>query len=235
MSEEVAVPEAPQVPDLYRPPVSAGLDASDIKLPKLKVAHYSTPQVQDGIDGLQAGDLFTHITKEDVTVLRKAKPKHGVEEPLEFYVLAVRKGWSLSVNNELQTWSDDDPNRDPDAWRTYTYSIAIPEFDEGLPYDFLITRSSMSSANLINLLLKKHEQNGAGHELAFHLRTKYRENDNGKWYVAAVTPAPAVENAAARKAREQAIEVAGNLSLLAAAAPAPRPAPAIDPASEPSI
>ena len=94
----------------------------------------------------------------------------------------------------------------------------------------------MSSANLINLLLKKHEHGGgAGHELAFQLRTKYRENEKGKWYVAAVTPAPEVQNAKERSAREEAIEVASTLALLAAAAPAPARQPAIDPANEPSI
>lgn len=233
MSEEVTTTTPAGVPDLYRPPVTANIDASDIKLPKLKIGHYSTPQVQEGL--AQAGDIFSHITKEDATVLRAAKPKVGVEDPIEFYVLAIRKGWSLANDGDLQTWADDDPNRDPDAWRTYTYSIAIPEFDEEMPYDFLITRSSMSSANLINLLLKKHEARGAGHELPFQLRTKYRENEKGKWYVASVTPAPETSNAAERKAREQSVEVAGTLALLAAAAPAPTARPAVDESAEPSI
>jgi hypothetical protein len=222
------------VPDLYRPPVTAAIDSSDIRLPKLKVGHWSTPQVQEGL--AKPGDLFTHLTKEDATVLREAKAKVGVEEPLEFYVLAVRKGWSLSRPGEdLKSWAFDDPNRDPDAWKTFTYSIAIPEFDEELPYDFLLSKTSMSSANLINLLLKKHEQHSAAHELAFHLRTKYRENDNGKWFVSAVTPAPATQNAAEKKARDASIEVASTLALLAAAAPQPAARPAIDEAAEPSI
>lgn len=219
------------VPELYRPPVSAGLDASDIRLPKVKIGHYSTPQVQEGL--AQPGDIFTHLTKEDATVLRTAKPKVGVEDPLEFYVLNVRKGWSLSTDGDLQSWSFDDPNRDPDAWLTYTYAIAIPEFDEELPYDFLITKSGKPAANLINLLLKRHETHGSASELAFHLRTKYRENEKGKWYVASVTPAPAPANATERKAREAAVEAADGLALLAAAAPVPAPAPSN--IEEPSI
>lgn len=244
MTNEVATTGA-SVPELYRPPISAGLDASDIRLPKLKIGQFSTNQVQDQL--VKAGDIFSHLTAEDATLLREAKPKVGVEDPLEFFVLGIRKGWSMKdENDDLQSYADDDArvpalmeNPDPKKrpWRTYSYTVAVPSVDEELPYTLLFTRSSIPAARTINLFVKRYESQGPGYEVPFMLRTKYRENGENRWYVAAVEQAQEPANAKDRKARESTIQVVSDLAMIAAAAPAPSVSRsvAVDDSNEPSI
>jgi hypothetical protein len=222
------------LPDLYRPAVTADIDASDIKLPKLKIGQFGTPQVQEGL--VKAGSLFTHLTREDADeILTNTGDGIPAADGLEFYVLGIRKAWSLTDDNdELQTWEDHDPSRPQNAQRTYTYTVAIPSVDEQMPFNLLLKSSSTPAAKQINLLLKKYEAAGDVTQLAFLIGSKRRENvDKGhKWYVAQVTTAPEPTDAKGRKAREAAQAVAANLAGLVQA-PAPAAAPADD--GQPSI
>jgi hypothetical protein len=213
---DIATTDPAALPELYRPAVSADLDASDIRLPKLKIGQFMTPQVQEGL--VKAGSIFTCATREDAEVLVESGPDGvPVEGGPEFYVLGVRKGWSLTdADDELQTWAFDDPAHPEKANLTYTYTVAVPSVDEQLPFTLLLTRTSTPAARQINLLLKKYESGGDGSQLALLIGSKKRENtEKGfKWYVAQVTTAPEPSDAKSRKAREAAQAVAGNLAAL---------------------
>lgn len=211
------------LPELYRPAVSADLDASDIRLPKVKIGQFMTPQVQEGL--VKAGSIFTCATREDADVLVESGTDGvPVDSGVEFYVLGVRKGWSLTDEaDELQTWAFNDPAHPENADLTYTYTVAVPSVDEQLPFTLLLTRTSTPAARQINLLLKKYEAVHDGSQLALLIGSKKRENtEKGfKWYVAQVSTAPEPADAKARKAREAAQAVAANLAgLVQSTAPA---------------
>lgn len=233
---ELATQGSTELAPLYsRPQASADLDASDIQLPKLKIGQSMTPQVQEGL--VHLGDLFTHTTADDADVVRVAPDKDGVplSDGLEFYVLGVRKGWSLQADGELTTWAFDDPSRPEKAYKTYTYTVAIPEVDEQLPFNLLLTKTSAPAAKQINLLLKRYATDGDDSQLALVLGSK-KKVDSAKgysWFVAQVTTAPEPTDAKGRKAREAAQATAKALAGLVQSAPAASTAAADD--GQPSI
>lgn len=211
-----------RLPDLYRPQsVSADLDGTDIVKPKLKIGQYMSPQVQEGL--VKAGSIFTHLTEDDAETIIEAGPEGVQAMGLEFYVLGVRKGKSISEDGELRTFAFNDPNAPEDAWITYTYTLAIPTVDSELPYQLLLTRTSIPAARQLNLLLKKYEAQGGGGLPAFVLKTKLRQNTEKKykWFVAQVSTAPAPSNAKEREARETNQRIAASLTEMVAGTPGP--------------
>lgn len=184
MTEALAVPEASAVPaQVYNP--NTELDASDLALPRLKVGQSMTPHVQDG--RVANGAIFSELGKDDPEPEVLAAPDG---ETVRFYVIGGPvKGWSASIDGKLETWDYNDPNRDPDAWKTYKYTLAIPDADEGLPYTYLMTRTAMSAAKQINTVLARQAEKGPAYTIGFDLSTKQKSNDKGRWFTPVVVPA----------------------------------------------
>lgn len=165
------------VPALVQP--SLDLTPEDVALPRIKVAQFSSAAVQDEI--VSPGAIFASAGSEDPDPVVLYEP--GSEEGVTFYVLGLKKGKSITVDNELVVFDYGDPEAPPDAWVTYTYFVAIPEVDEVLPFKWLFTKSAKPAAQQINLLLKKNEATGPSYGIAFSATTQKRENDKGKWFV----------------------------------------------------
>lgn len=161
------------------------VDAGDIALPKVYICQALTKAVQDEL--AKAGDVIVAAGAEDPDAEVVYSAKEGGVGVL-FHVLRVDKGKSFSENNgPLQSWAFNDPAAHPDAWTTYTYTVALPDIDPDMPHKLLLTRSNQGTARRINLLLAKSVQRG-GHlyDLAFRLTTEPKQNDKGKWYIAVV-------------------------------------------------
>lgn len=150
-------------------------DAKDIKLPKLKLGQKSSRGVE-----VPFGCVYTTMGQDDPEpqVLYKLGDKDGVV----FHVVGRRKGMSWTEGGELRSTFYNDPEAPPEAWVTYTYTVFI-KGEESLPFDWLLTRSASQAAKQINLILMQHQVRGLGHEVAFELSTKEKENDKGKWVV----------------------------------------------------
>lgn len=217
MSNDI-VPASSNLPAAYNS--QSEISAEDIALPRVKVAHSSSQQAQDGL--VRMGQIFSAFGRDDAdpTVLYDPK-EDGDNEGVLFHVLGMRKGWSLNTEDGFQTWADNDPSRPEEAWRTYDYFLCLPEVDADLPYRFLFTKSAKAQAQKINLLLKKSAADGP-HKLAFRVTTAERSNDKGRWFVPQVKSVPA---------DKKNIAAAETLLEMVASAPAPAapagPAPAI--------
>jgi hypothetical protein len=121
----------------------------------------------------------------------------GDEEGVLVHVLAMRKGWSLSEEGELQTWAFDDPNRHPDAWVTYHYVLALPEHDPDVPYKMLFTKTGAPAAKQINTVLSRRAASGPSFMTAFRITTAKREKQLGnstvRWTVPRVRSVDATQ------------------------------------------
>lgn len=226
MSEALATPEATAVvpAQAYNP--STSLDASDMALPRIKVGQSMTPHVQEG--RVQNGAIFSELGKDDPDPEVLAAPDG---ETVRFYVIAGPiKGWSASINGKLETYAFDDPNRDPDAWKTYKYTLAIPDADEGLPYTFLMTRTALSAAKQINTVLARQAEKGPAHTVGFDLSTRKKSNDKGTWFTPVVSPAGAPSTKAEKDAyakHQEAVEKLAAYADVEAPAARERDEPAI--------
>lgn len=194
------------------------IGAEDIALPRVKMAQFNARAVQDQL--VKPGVLYATLGQDDPEPVTLWDPKSAKEgEGLLFHVLHLRKGWSKSVEGDLETWRYDDPTRPDDAWLTYDYTVCLPEVDAELPYKILFTKTGRSSAQKMNLQLKRTNE---GHALAWRMETKETSNDKGRFFV------PRVVSVKADKKN-----IAAAVELLAMVAPAPAATPA--PATEPGI
>lgn len=209
MTESTAVEQAvpASVPALVTTP-ALEIEASDVQLPRLYIGQFSSDQVQD--EKVKVGELFTALGQEDPdpqVVSAKGEDAAGVL----IHVLGMRKGKSLSKDGELELYAYDDPEAPADAWVTYNYAVALPEVDQELPYKMLWTRSATPAAKQLNLVLSKNAGSGPPWTTAFRVRTAFRENEKGKWYVPRVSVV---------EADEDNVTVAANLAALIASQPA---------------
>lgn len=172
------------VPALYNPQTE--IDASDISLPRVKIGQFMSAAVQD--DLVKAGVIYSSLGQDDLDPEVLWDPKAKGDNPgLLFHILDLRKGWSASVDGDLKTFRDDDPERPDDAWRTYDYIVCLPEHDPELPFKLMFTRTGMAAAKKINFVLKKNAAKGPSYQSAFRLSTAARENDKGKFFVPLVS------------------------------------------------
>lgn len=169
------------VAGLYSP--DSTIDHNDVALSKLYIGQFMTSAVQE--NNVKAGDVFTATGPDD-------PDPHALKQPVRFHVLGLRKGKSLAVDGDLQTWAFSDPHAPADAWTTYSYFVALPEEDEDFPYRWLLTRTGTPAAKQINLAILKHEGRGPSYEIAFELTTTQRENPKGKYFIARVKPVEAI-------------------------------------------
>lgn len=234
MTEALATTTPAAVPALAYSPTQE-MTSDDISLPKLKIGQFMTPHVQES--RVKAGAIFTELSKDDpdpVVLSDCPTLREGAKDPVTIYVLGLRKGKSLSSDgDDLETWDFNDPDAPAEAWTTYTYTIAVPDADEQLPYKLLLTRTSTPAAKQINLILQKAAAFGDPSEVAFELTTAFKEKDDYKWFIAQARQAQEPSSAAERKKREAQLAIVRNLASLVQGAPAPQSAsPAAD---EPAI
>lgn len=188
-SENTAIePTSSNVPDLVRTPAFE-ITAEDVALPRLKIGQYMSNFVQDG--AVPPGCLFLSLSADDgdPQVLYEIDD----DEPLVFHVLNLIKGKSISQDGELVTWDFNDPDAPADAWVTYKYGIALPEYDEDVPATFLLTRTGKPAAQQINMVLAKNASKQPPHATAFAVETVARSNDKGKYFVPRVRHIEATE------------------------------------------
>lgn len=167
---------APQVPDLVQPSNALEIDQNDVALPRIKLGQPNASIVQDGVVPTHCIYAVTGSDDPEPVVLHELG---GDDEGVLVHVLAMRKGWSLSEDGELQTWAFDDPNRSPDAWVTYNYVLALPEHDPDVPYKMLFTRTGAPAAKQINTVLQRNAGRGPSFMTAFRIKTDKREKQQG--------------------------------------------------------
>lgn len=184
--QEVARVEQAEVPDLVRTPATT-IDASDIAIPKLKLGQHSSNVFDTG--AVKLGDVYSIINSddEDPVVLweytENIKPGDGVL----FHVLHLRKGWSYSEGSgsPLQIWAFDDPNRHEKAWRTYRYTVVLPEVDTQMPYTFMLYRSGQPAAQKINGDIARDQATKPMWTHAFRLTSARRKKEGAGTYAIA--------------------------------------------------
>lgn len=182
-STDVATTTPAGLPAL--PPTSAldGIDAGDVTLPRIKLGQPQADLVIN--DSVPKGCIFKIDGREDEypEVLLAA----GDEAGLLVHVLGIRKGLSISIDNELTTWAFGDPDAHPDARVTYDYALYLPEHDTQVPYKMLMTSTATSTAKAMNTVLKRNEARGPAYANAFRITTKLRQAEkNGQkfsWFV----------------------------------------------------
>lgn len=194
------LPPLPHAPDL-------DIDGGDVTLPRIKIAQFSSKQVQSGL--VKPGQIYSSTSEEDATVLYD--PEDTKAKGVLVYVLGMTKGKSVSIDGSLERFAFNDPSAPADAWVTYDYSLALPEEDAELPYKWLMTKSAAPAAKSINLVLKKGQASGPAWNSAFRITTKSKKNEKGTYYV------PVVQVIAADK---KFIESSGTLAGMIAG-PAP--------------
>lgn len=179
-SKAVVKQDEAKVPALaYVPKIE--IEQEDLMLPKLKIGQDTSFQVKRQF--AKRGDLFTIVSKEDPdpTILSS----HGDGTSIVFHVLDMYKGKSLSEGGELEMWHGKDMvNAPPEAWTTYNYVLCLPEIeDREVPIKFLLTKSGKGTAQQINMVLKKEEGRLPAYAIGFELKTSFRSNAKGEWFV----------------------------------------------------
>ena len=167
------------VPALAHQP-SLEIEAEDVALPRMYLGQFTSDHVKDKTSDVNAGDIFAAVGSDD------PDPKvlyDGEGDGVLIHVLGLRKGKSLSVDGELETWAFDDPDAPVEAWTTYNYFVFLPEVDNDVPYKWLCTRSAKPAAQQINTVLKRAEGRGPSWSVAFRVTTAHRSNKKGEWYV----------------------------------------------------
>jgi hypothetical protein len=107
---------------------------------------------------------------------------------VDFYVLDLKKGKSLSVDGNLFTYAFDDPDAPEKCWTTYTYLIAAPAVSEQIPLRWLLTRTGRPTAQRINQVISLNAGQKPIYACGFNLTTKETKNDKGRFFVPVVTP-----------------------------------------------
>lgn len=215
-SSEVATTQG-AVPALASTPATE-LSSEDIALSTIKLGQFMSEHVQEG--RVPKGSIFSSTGADDPDPI--VLWEQGQEDKLRFYVLALRKGKSVSSDGELVLFDYNDPEAPAEAWVTYNYTIALPDVDEEMPYKLLLTRTGKPAAQQINTVLAKNGTTPS-YKLAFDLDCKERKNKKGTFYVPRVSFAEATEAESA---------VAEKLSQIVAADPVAAP---VERADEPEI
>lgn len=179
-------------------PVSAGLDARDLALPRLYIAQAISQATQEGL--VKFGSIFAAQDADDPDPVVLAKP--GDQDGVTIIPLALKKGLSRSADGRLETWAIDDPlapqpSKATGVWVSYQYALAIPSFDEDLPVRWVTSRSGTPAARKINTLVYRLPAGEPPYTLAFRLTATKKSNDKGTFYIPQVTQVPITEDDAA--------------------------------------
>lgn len=177
------------------------LGAEDVPFPRMKVAQ-KTGELVDA-ELVEYGSIFTQIGQGDAEpVTLEANPNKDLgsqTDPVRFYVLGVRTGYSWRDENDnfqraqyapslAETQRIEAAGNRVD--KTYDYTVALPDRDPDMPYRFLMTGAwGGPAARLLNLMLKKAATQGPSSEAPFELRAEKGKNRKGFFTKAVVTRA----------------------------------------------
>lgn len=170
------------VPALYQPP-AIDIDARDLIMPRLYIGQGLSSAVTEG--DAKIGDLYIANGKDD------PEPnivwRNGEDGGVLFSVLGLKRGKSIQIDGELETWDYNDPNAHPDARVTYDYWIAVhdPEGLDDMPVKLLLKGTSTQTARQINLILAKTQGQQPPYALGFRLTTVRARNSQGQPYAKA--------------------------------------------------
>ena len=113
-SKRLARKARTQLPDLYQPP-AMDIGAEDLIMPRLYIGQGLSVAVTEG--DAKIGDLYIANGKDD------PEPnivwRQGDEGGVLFSVLGLKRGKSLQVDGELETWDYYDPEAPAEARTTY--------------------------------------------------------------------------------------------------------------------
>lgn len=190
-STDVAEATKASVPALAHQP-ALEIEAEDVALPRMYIGQYMSDHVKDKSSPVNAGDIFTATGQDD------PEPEvlyDGEGDGVLVYVLGMRRGKSLSVDGELETWAYDDPDAPAEAWTTYNYFVYLPEVENNdVPCKWLLTRTGKPAAQQINTVLKRAEGRTPPWAVAFRVTTAQRKNKKGEYFVPRVRQVDADES-----------------------------------------
>lgn len=199
MTEELATREGAALPDHRYTPLSGGLTAEDVALPRLKPGDPSNKRVKTG--DLPMLSIFTELDTDDPDpeVVANPEGKTEAEQRKAQYSEYVRF-FVLTDPYVTYSWKDGDdfyvrPEGHPDVEaqivqygargsddriprRGYNYVLALPDVDTELPYKFLLKGASARAAKQLNLKLMKAAARGPANEVLFEARLKKVEKDD---------------------------------------------------------
>jgi hypothetical protein len=216
-SRRVAKQEPSAVPALYQP-AALDLGGSDVAMPRVYIGQGLSNAVSDGT--AKMGDVYLANGKDDPEPEIQWSERSR-DAGLLFSILGLKRGKSLNVEGELETWDYNDPEAPEDARTTYDYTVALPEASD-MPARLLLKSTSTGTARQINLILAKAQRDGIPpYSIGFRLTSKRRKNDKGTFFVAQATR---------EDLRDDAVEFAAGLAELVASAPTPQPTASTAPA-----
>jgi hypothetical protein len=141
--------------------------------------------VQEGL--AKRGQIFLGNGSDDPSPEVVSEP--GLDaDGVDFYVLSLKKGKSISIDGQLFRYDFDDEDAPEKAWTTYTYLIALPDVSEQLPARWLLTRTGRPTAQRINQVLALASGQKPDYACAFNLKTKGTKNAKGSFFVPVVSP-----------------------------------------------
>jgi hypothetical protein len=194
--------------------VNQGLDASDVRLPRLKFAQYMSKVVTRKL--VPYSDIYVTQGAEDeepVIVAEGTGELGKLSKPLRFYVHGEpRKGFSYTdPQNDLAISRDGSypnlslvKNQDPsNVRRTYDYLVTVPAYPD-LPVMFLMHgKWGGQTAKQLNTRLVLAKSQGIDPStIAFKLQTKPAEADKGPYSAAVI----GIDKVAAKdKSKDQAL------------------------------
>jgi hypothetical protein len=177
--------------------VSSQIEASDIAIPRMAVAHSSTRACQDGLVSFGAIFVSTDADDPEPTVLYRPGDEAGVT----VYPITMRKGWAFTAEDgNYRTAAFDAVDVPEEAQITYTYVVCVPAFDLELPVSLMLKSTGIPVAQKLNLAIKRTAPSPPW-SVAFELSTVARANDRGRWFAPVATSAEpnAVHVAAAER------------------------------------
>ncbi len=196
MSQDLAETRSALPAQAYNP--SQELTSEDIPTPRVKFAQGLSEVVTGGL--VPYGAIYSVVGQGDPSpsVLAEPAKSAGEQGPgVRFYVFSVRKGYSFSnTQNDLDNTRDGSypdlslvKNQDPrEVYRTFDYTIALPDHDGMLPYKLMLYKKwGGQAAKRINLSLLQAQANGKDPATeCFSLRAKKDKSDKGSFATAIV-------------------------------------------------
>lgn len=183
MSTELA---APLPSPVYAPEETT---AEDISLPRIKVAH-TGDRVKSKSSPVEYGDIISETSSDDPQPVILAKGGDGIDTvtspPILFFLLApvrISFSWNDKDTDEFVVAGPHDArtqaqieafgSKGKDKWiprKGYNLLLALPTFDEKLPYKLLLKGMSSSAYRHLDTEVRKADQ--PFWEVPFHLTAK---------------------------------------------------------------
>ena len=199
-STAVAPIEPVALPALNNAPTyDIGID--DIPLPRLYMGQPGGDAVQEGRVpahclwlGLSADDPEPNVLYEqgngDGVLIHVLDMFTGMSANLDSDGNVVKSGGDLrswNRRNSAGQYVDDNGEPAPKgAYKTFNFTVCLPEVDAEVPVKFMLKSTSTKAAQKINYVLMKNARQGPGHALAFRITTEPHKKETFRWTQAVV-------------------------------------------------